>query len=428
MGGGFAFIHAADLHLDSPFRGFEQVADVAAPVRENVLGQLRNCTFGALANIVEACFENQVDFLVLAGDIFDLADRSLRAQLRFREAMEKLAERGIRVFVAWGNHDHDEGFRVQLTWPENVHFFSPGEVEACPVVRRGREIARVHGISYPRREVTENYARLFQRHPDAPFSVAVLHCNVGGIPEHENYAPCQLDDLRKSRFDYWALGHVHGRRVFQDADPAIVYPGSPQGRNPREGTERGCYLVRVAENGLVTLEFLPVDTVRWVELPVSIAGMNSEDDLLSCLETRLQEIREEHPGRSVVVRIGLEGRGPLHRRLQNKGTAGDLLGELRARFAPAQGNFLWPEAIRCRTGISVDREAVRRSRTLLGDLLLLSQEALADVELRNRLRQSLSPLEERAVRRLLPPGDEEFAELLGAAEELAVDLLWEEEE
>jgi exonuclease SbcD len=214
LDGSFSFIHAADLHLDSPFRGFEQITDIDESVREYIMGTLRNCTFTAFANIVRACVQNEVDFLVLSGDIFDQACRSLRAQLRFRDAVTELAQRNIKVFVAWGNHDCDDGGAGdRLSWPENVHFFTPGEVGSYEVVRRGREIARVYGISYPRREVSENYALRFRRDSKAPFAVGVLHCNVGGVTGHENYSPCQLSDLLQSRFDYWALGHVHTRRV-----------------------------------------------------------------------------------------------------------------------------------------------------------------------------------------------------------------------
>ncbi|MBC7325284.1 MAG: hypothetical protein H5T99_08220, partial [Moorella sp. (in: Bacteria)] len=202
-----------------------------------------------------------------------------------------------------------------MSWPGNVHFFPPGEVGYWAVERRGAEIARVYGISYPRRDVFENYARRICRHPEAPFSIGVLHCNVGGVPEHENYAPCQLDDLLKSRLDYWALGHIHTRRILRESHPAVVYPGNPQGRHPREGAEKGCYLVRVTGSGLAALRFLPVDTVRWTEVVVSIAGLANEDDLLSGLNDRLKEVQKCHPGRSVVVRIRLVGRGPLHRRL-----------------------------------------------------------------------------------------------------------------
>lgn len=424
MSGGFSFIHAADLHLDSPFRGLEQIRQIEGPVKENVLSRLRNCTFVALENIVEACISNRVDFLVLAGDIYDLADRSIRAELRFRKAVERLAEHNIEVFVAYGNHDFDEGGRSRLSWPENVHFFSPGEVEYREVALRGKQIARVYGISYPQRDVVENYALRFERHRDAPFAIGVLHCNVGGIPEHENYAPCRVEDLLRAGMDYWALGHVHSRRVLQEGAPCIVYPGTPQGRNPREAGEKGCYLVRVTDNGLASLQFLPVDDVRWTETRVSIEGMKTEDDLLTSLDKKLTEIQAVHGHRTVVTRIKLTGRGPLHRMLKSSSTADDILGELRVRFAGEEGDFVWPESMKCSTGIPVDKDSIQKGETLLGDLLSLGKEAGVNGELRERLRQSLAPLDERVAGYLSPLGEQELDELLGAAGDLAIDLLW----
>jgi DNA repair exonuclease SbcCD nuclease subunit len=428
MDGGFSFIHAADLHLDSPFRGYSRIDFADEETRENVLRQLRDCTYSALDNIVDACLAHRVDFLVLAGDIYDLADRSLRAQLRFRDALGRLAGAGVAAFVAYGNHDHGAGWRAELAWPDNVCIFPAGEVAARPVLRRGREVARVYGISYPRREVAENYARLFRREPDAPFAVAVLHCNVGGHSLHANYAPCTLEELAGTGIDYWALGHVHGRSVLKEHSPCVVYPGNPQGRNPRETGSRGCYLVRVGPGGGVNMEFIETDSVRWERVQVPIDGLGTEQELLERLADRLSGLQQLHAGRSVVVRLELAGRGPLHRRLQHAGALEGMLEELRYRFAGPAGPFVWPESIRSNTAVPVDKESLRESETLLGDLLAISREARGGGEIRDRLRQALAPLDSRAARHLNPPGEEEFNALLEAAEDLALDLLWEGED
>ncbi|TYO94467.1 metallophosphoesterase family protein [Desulfallas thermosapovorans] len=435
MNAGFSFIHAADLHLDSPFRGYDQIDFADPDTRENVLRQLRDCTFTALDNIVRACLLYRVDFLVLAGDIYDLTDRSLRAQLRFQSAMERLAEAGIPVFVAHGNHDHDDGRRAALTWPGNVYFFPAGEVAAWPVIRSEREIARVYGISYPRRDVCENYAALFKREPDAPFAVAVLHCNVGGDTEHANYAPCHLQELVQAGFDYWALGHVHRRNLLYKQNPWIVYPGNTQGRHPRETGARGCYLVRVQDSGATALEFLPVDCVRWEHVQVPIDGLATEQELLDKIDERLALLRHQHGGRSVVARLELNGRGALHRSLKHAGVLEGILEEMRGRFAGPGGSFVWPESIRCSTKLLVDKEQLRDSETLLGDLLVISRQARESSgtggtgnNVRELLRQALAPLHHRMARYIPLPGDEEFDALLEAAEDLALDLLWEHEE
>ncbi|MBF7083416.1 DNA repair exonuclease [Desulfallas sp. Bu1-1] len=427
MDGGFSFIHAADLHLDSPFRGFTRIDYGDENTVENVLRQLRDCTFKALDNIIGACIRHRVDFLVLAGDVYDLADRSLRAQLRLRDSFGRLAEAGISVFVAYGNHDHDDGFRAALAWPDNVHFFAAGEVEARPVVARGREVARVYGISYPRRDVPDNYASLFRREPGVPFAVAVLHCNVGGNAEHANYAPCSLDQLAGAGFDYWALGHVHSRAVLRERGPWVVYPGNPQGRNLRETGARGCYLVRVSPGGTVNLEFLETDCVRWERLRVPIDGLATEQELLDRLDKRLTGLGRLNGGRSLVVRLELTGRGPLHRRLGYGAALEGLLEELRNRFAGPTGPFVWPDCICRNTAALVDKETLRGSETLLGDLLTITRAARENGELRDRLLEVLAPLHDRAARHIDLPQGGEFDALLEAAGDLALDLLWEDE-
>lgn len=422
----FSFIHAADLHLDSPFRGLEQVGDVEEPVKENVLRRLRQCTFAALDNIVDACIDHQVDFLILAGDIYDAASRSIRAELYFRKAVQRLAKYNIEALVVYGNHDPDKGLRQRLTWPGNVYFFSSQAVESHVVARRGREIARVYGRSYPQRDVKDNYALEFQRDDGVPFAIGVLHTNVGGVAGYENYAPCRVDDLLRAGMDYWALGHVHSRQVLHDGFPYIVYPGTPQGRNPRETGEKGCYLVQVAGNGLVDLQFLPVDDVRWMEIDLSIEGLENEDELLNYLDAGLEELRQNNAGKSLVVRVNLSGRGRLHHDLGPALAAG-ILSELRLRFAGEQGDFLWLESIKCNTGLPADKTMLRKGETLLADLLSLCEDGRNNAGLRAELEQILTPTKGGMAPYLPALEDGEWDGLLEAAEDLAIDLLWEEE-
>ena len=94
----FRFVHTADLHLDSPFLGIQEV-------NEHVAGELREATFRTFDRIVELCLKRHVDFLLIAGDIYDSRDRSLRAQLRLRDGLRPLSEAGIPTFIVHGNHD-----------------------------------------------------------------------------------------------------------------------------------------------------------------------------------------------------------------------------------------------------------------------------------------------------------------------------------
>ena len=238
----FRFLHAADLHLDSPFQGLSAIAPV---LRES----LQNATFQAFERLVDLCLTRKVDALLIAGDLHNAVDRSLRALTRMRDQFHRLQANGIAVFLCHGNHDPLCGWEARFTWPDNVHVFGTAEVAARPLLKNGAEAARVLGISYGRERVEENLALQFTREKDAPWSIALLHTNVGHDRNHANYAPCKLSDLLQSGMDYWALGHIHTHRVLHSGNPVVLYPGNPQGRHPREPGPRGCYIVDVDARG-----------------------------------------------------------------------------------------------------------------------------------------------------------------------------------
>ncbi|MDG0813615.1 DNA repair exonuclease [Cohnella rhizosphaerae] len=157
-------MHAADLHLDSPFRGLSKVPYA---VRE----RLKNSTLNALDRLVDTVLREELDFVVLSGDLYDAADRSLRAQLRMQRAMGRLAEAGAQVFVVHGNHDPSGGRSARLDWPANVHVFGTEEVGCAPAYTRGGELAaNVYGISYREAAVKDNLALRYRVREGAPFT------------------------------------------------------------------------------------------------------------------------------------------------------------------------------------------------------------------------------------------------------------------
>src|SRR5687768_3130533 len=244
----FRFVHASDLHLDSPFRG---LGDASASLRD----RLQKATLGALERIVTHTIDSKSDFLVIAGDLYDSKDRSLRALVSFRKQMERLAERNIPAYIVHGNHDPLNGWGSGFKLPPNVTTFS-GRTESEPFIRRGREVARITGVSYTRERVTDNLANSFKPTEGSPYSVAVLHANVGAQKGHADYAPATVDELTAAGFDYWALGHVHTRAVLAAEPAMVVYSGNPQGRNPRETGPRGCYQVDVDSHARAHLQFV----------------------------------------------------------------------------------------------------------------------------------------------------------------------------
>jgi exonuclease SbcD len=398
------FIHAADLHLDSPFRG---LANADPGLRES----LQSATLGAFDAIVDHTIQSKSDFLVIAGDLYDSRDRSLRALVAFRRQMERLAERDISVYVVHGNHDPLNGWGSEFLLPPNVTTFT-GKPHTEPVIRRGKEIARVTGVSYARERVTENLAAMMKPDEDSPYSVGVLHANVRGQAGHADYAPVTLDELKSSKFDYWALGHVHTRSTLSLEPTAVAYPGNPQGRNAREPGPRGCLQVDVDRNGKAHMEFIETNKVRWAHLEMSIRNLTRIDSLISAMQEQGREVAASFDG-PTVVRCTLRGNGPLHRDLQRDGMPEELREQLQSVIST--------ESVRISTGPELDFESLSHTETLVSDFLKLADNALNDPELRQKLTDSLVPLFRR--KELTPPDDERLREWIERATSMGVDLL-----
>lgn len=411
----FRFVHAADLHLDSPFKGLSEVA----PSLQSIM---REATFRAVQAIVDLCLKREVNFLVIAGDIYDAADRSLRGLVRLRQQFECLAERAIPVFLCHGNHDPLSGWGARFGWPDTVHVFGAGGVESKPVLQKGWELARVYGISYDQERVEANLAKDFHRENSAPWAIGLLHTNVGNNPNHLNYAPCEVKDLLNAKMDYWALGHVHTRTILNPEHPVVLYPGNPQGRHRREPGARGCYLVEVSETGQIQYEFVPVDVVRWHEEPVHIEGLRDMEELLSQCDDRIHELKRVNSGRALIVRWRLEGRSPLHREFTKPGRVEDIVATLRDKWGTGTA-FVWTDSLIDGTSRDVDLEALRQEENLLGDFLRLAGNP--DEELLQESRKELNLLfdDPRAHRYLDSPDDDQIRRWLHQAEQMGVDRL-----
>lgn len=425
MGVGFRFIHAADLHLDSPFRGL-----LKAP--EPIKNALSSATFAALRRLTDAAIEHEVDFIVVAGDLFDEADRSLKAQFALVKEWERLAEHGIAVYAIHGNHDHLGGRRAKLKLPSSVHIFGANRLHSAPAYTRdGRLAAYVYGISYGERAVTENLAGRYVTQDGAPYHIAMLHGNVGGDPSHDSYAPCSLTQLAGSRFDYWALGHIHKREVLHNY-PHVVYPGNTQGRNPRELGAKGCYLVEVDESGAAELSFIPLDSVRWLERSVPIDGITTEQELLNKLQAAAGDAADDGEGRSVMLRLRLTGSGPMNARLKGGALAAAMLEQLQAdEFFHSGSAWVYVHSLETSTFSAIDWTSLAEDDGFAGELYRLGEQLGSDEEAwRMFARDAIAEMDGHTKlgklgRRMW---DELPARWLTEARELAIGLIAEEGE
>jgi DNA repair exonuclease SbcCD nuclease subunit len=432
----FRFLHTGDLHLDSPFVGLTVEAPVA------VAETLREATLRSWQTIVQLAIDERVDFVLVAGDVFEQANRTLRGQIRFRDGLDVLARANIPSFVVTGNHDPLSGWEPSVSWPDLAHRFPARTVTGVPVLRNGEEIARVYGVSYHIRDVTTNLATHFKREAGVPFAVGLLHTNVGAIAGEANCAPCTLQNLRDADMDYWALGHIHRHAVLATGRPTVVYCGNPQGRDPGEVDACGCYLVTVDDAGDVHPEFRPTDIVRWQLVDVPIAGALNEESLIERVSGAVDDARSLAE-RAIVARVTLRGRGATHGSLQRPGVLADVRTMSQERLGEAMP-FAWIESVRDETRAELDLANRRLADDFLGDLLRRFDQAresmreAANVEAAGPEDGSLDPIvaqletsldslycHERARRYLrdVRPGRVRLADLLDEAESLVADRL-----
>lgn len=257
-----SFIHAADLHIDSPFQGLSE-----APNR--IFKEIRESTFLALDKLVHTAIEKEVDFVLLVGDLFDHEIQSLKAQIRLRQAFEKLARHHIDVFLSYGNHDYLSGNVHSVSFPDNVHVFPSEKVQYIPYKKSGESLAHIYGFSYVQRVIKENKAKEYKvENPSVPFHIATLHGSIKSNKDHDVYAPFTIGDLRRESFDYWALGHIHKAQEL-DGEPPIVYAGNTQGRHRLEDGEKGCYHVTLSEKG-AELEFIPLQAIKFQAMKLDL--------------------------------------------------------------------------------------------------------------------------------------------------------------
>ncbi len=406
------FVHASDLHLDASFGGVD-VTD------EMVAGAFARSTLEALDRVVALCIEREADFLVIAGDLYNSADRSLRAELAFQRAMRRLADVGIGVYVVQGNHDPADGWSAGLNLPDSVVVFSPQRVERREVMRDGKPVCAVYGRSYPTRQVTENLARQFQRQPDDPLAVAVLHANVGHRVAWDNYAPCTIEDLRAAGMDYWALGHVHVPGRISD-NPVAVYSGSTQGLDPTEDGARGCFVVDLDESG-AREEFVETASIRWKQLDIDAGNLDDIDSLRGAVSAACDSARGCSGGRPLVLRADLVGRSTVHPVLARPGVLKDLVTELREAQLATEP-WIWIDRLRDRTRPAIDLRAVASEEGLRGDLVRLATEWADDADHAEQvIREILTPLlEQLPARRELSI---EPQQVMRRACDLCLDLL-----
>lgn len=350
------FIHTADLHLDSPLRGLERYE--GAPVEA-----MRQATRRALDNIVSLALREPVDFVLIAGDIYDGDWRDFNTGLFFARQMSRLREADIPVFLIRGNHDAASQITRELSLPDNVHEFSSRSAETEIVEPLG---VAVHGESFPNREVPEDLSRSYPEARPGFFNIGLLHTSADGREGHASYAPCTLDGLRAKGYDYWALGHVHQREVLCQ-EPWIIFPGNPQGRHARETGPKGCTLVTVDNGRITQVQNREVDVARWLQCEVPADGIHRPEDLWDSVRRLLDKEVSNAEDRVLAVRLLVTGTCPAHGKLIAQSE--QVMAECRQLANDIGNGRIWVEKVKIETRPVAASVELGQGATPLDDLL-----------------------------------------------------------
>ncbi len=352
----FKFLHAADLHLDSPLRGLERYE--GCPVDE-----VRKSSRRAMENLVALAIEEQVAFVLIAGDVFDGDLPDYGACLFLNEQLVKLADVGIRTFMIQGNHDAASVQKKYLKLPDNVYQFS---TEAAETVAIDEIDVRIHGRGFATRAVTENLAISYPGAEQGAFSIGLLHTCLTGREGHESYAPCTIDDLRAKEYGYWALGHVHTHEVLWN-DPPIVFAGNLQGRHIRESGPKGAVIVEVNGGQVTGMQHRSLDVMRWERASINASGASTEDDLIDRVRDELATLLSQGNGLPIAIRLEIQGACAAHDRLADR--VNRLTGEIRAQARDVGSGRLWIEKVVLRTRPENDPDGADPSIHVLLDHL-----------------------------------------------------------
>ncbi len=359
------FIHAADIHLGSYIHSTNLSAELNKICAE--------ATFEAFRNVCDVAIEYQVDFLLLAGDLYDQEAKSVEANRFFNEQCARLQKKGIEVYLIAGNHDPLRELDL-FQLPENVFLFGGDCSEIQEVVdQQGNLLARIIGQSYRKRSESRKMYSTFTPPDKTVWNIGLLHTQLAG--QNNNYVPCSVTELcAQEGIDYWALGHIHQCRLIRSRDPVIAYPGIPQGRDFGEVGVGGCLLVRLGEKGYVSdinISFIPTSPIILKRIEVSIDGEKDWEpgnlaDLEDLITTRTKQLLQEDlivsgslPAAEVredlcsgfIVQWVLTGRGTINQLLreQTEEVEAILTENLRQRLSTFRP-FVWTDSVIIRTG------------------------------------------------------------------------------
>lgn len=297
----FRFVHTADIHLDSPLRSLA----MRNPDLAELVGDASRQAF---VSIVDLCLAERVDALIIAGDLYDGDQTSMKTARFLASQMTRLHQAGIRVFKIRGNHDALSRISKQLMFPDTVTIFG-GRPQSVLHTAGGLDVV-FHGLSFASPKAPDSLLPKYSAAREGAVNVGIMHTSLAGSPGHDLYAPCSVADLHSHGFDYWALGHIHVRQAHAGAS-TVVMPGIPQGRDINEAGEKSVTLVTIRDDRSVEVEERLTSIAQFERVNVDLTETVEWSEVIGRVRTALEEARASARSRHVVVRLSLNGASPL---------------------------------------------------------------------------------------------------------------------
>ncbi|BEP28558.1 metallophosphoesterase family protein [Helicovermis profundi] len=300
-------LHIADVHFGNNFLNKnEELSNLL------ILGIEKS-----FKKAVDFSINNNIDLLIIAGDLFDSKDIAYRIKQFVLSEFERLEKHKINIAYALGNHDcvlyQDDYFIKNL--PSNVIVFDSEKVKKVTLNSIDNTPYEIIGIGHSKEIVKENLIRNFPVKHNDIVTIGIAHCNVysaNGIGKEEKYLPTSFKDLEIKNYDYWALGHMHKRDKLSER---IIYSGSLQGLSIKEIGSKGGTFITIGENNFEenAIEFAEI---IWREEKITVdESINSIDSLRNFVSEYFINLDIKS---NEIIRLIVDGECKLKRNLISK--------------------------------------------------------------------------------------------------------------
>lgn len=295
------FLHAADLHLDSlsvglkTFYGQEPLS-ISQAVQQ------------AFRSLIDLALKEEVDFVVFAGDLFDVNWRDYSVGLFFIQEIKRLI---CPIYAIRGNHDSENRLIKELPYPENFYFLDSEKPQT--ILNHKLKLA-IHGQSYYHYHIKEDLAANYPKAVDGYFNLGILHTSGPSQNGESPYSPYDTLALQQKSYDYWALGHIHHFKIVS-TEPHIVYSGAIQGRQIKEDQSKGCCIVTVNSNKKIKVDFNCLAKTQWEKIQLNITDIKTEKELKVEFLTQVHKKIQNQIADAFVLRITFLGESSLEKSL-----------------------------------------------------------------------------------------------------------------